>query len=508
MDRNNKYYDIIESLIKNHKKFPGCEAILDDIMDDVYSHSEIIISSIKDENVIRSYLERIVSTSLVTVPKKLKFNKNVNHVVIGAEPVTTKMAEIPTEHEENVVKSEEPVLDEVDEFDISLTEKKDELKANTEYVDKMINLAEPAERVFESDIVQHEQLQDNSYEISSEHCEMDNDFTENIDTVDLEEVIPDNIVELLPEEDNKCVLSDNIETLEFNDNEDDLLDISRQEVDEVLQNETEEEPQTSYVEEINEEHEYQTLDDISNDDETMQEEILDEEVLEENNITSSDEDVIQPEEASDVLVPELDLSNDSSVEEINIEELSDFDDVDLEKGELFNSDDDNDNIEIEDNFEAGLNSSAEYEEKTDDLLKFSSVESNDLVLEMDETHDIELSDNFSDMQNFPEFSDSEDGLSIDEQSDEKRQKVDKNSSFIPSDFSCLYYEPKDILKDINSENIVSQIYTLNDSLPELNVLSVYNLKYKENLPISQIAEQLSMDESSVIEALNKIIDLV
>ena len=69
MDKNNKYYNTIENLIRNHRKFPGYESIIDEIIDDVYSHSEIIISSIQDENVIESYLEKIISTSLITVPK-------------------------------------------------------------------------------------------------------------------------------------------------------------------------------------------------------------------------------------------------------------------------------------------------------------------------------------------------------------------------------------------------------------------------------------------------------
>ena len=46
MEKTNKYYSIIENLVKQHKKFPGYEDILDDIIDDVYSHSEVIINSI------------------------------------------------------------------------------------------------------------------------------------------------------------------------------------------------------------------------------------------------------------------------------------------------------------------------------------------------------------------------------------------------------------------------------------------------------------------------------
>ena len=75
MEKTNKYYSIIENLVKQHKKFPGNETILDDIIDDVYSHSEVIINSISNESVIKAYLEKVISTSIITVPKKLNIHK-------------------------------------------------------------------------------------------------------------------------------------------------------------------------------------------------------------------------------------------------------------------------------------------------------------------------------------------------------------------------------------------------------------------------------------------------
>ena len=83
MDKDNKYYVLIENLVRNHSKFPGYEAIIDDIIDDVYSHAEIIMQSIDNEKVINSYLEKTISTSLVTVPKKLNFNIITIHKLNG-----------------------------------------------------------------------------------------------------------------------------------------------------------------------------------------------------------------------------------------------------------------------------------------------------------------------------------------------------------------------------------------------------------------------------------------
>lgn len=65
MEKDNKYYGLIENLVRTHKKFPGYEPILDEIIDDVYAHSEVIIGSINNEKVINAYLEKVISTSIV-----------------------------------------------------------------------------------------------------------------------------------------------------------------------------------------------------------------------------------------------------------------------------------------------------------------------------------------------------------------------------------------------------------------------------------------------------------
>ena len=86
MDRHNKYYSIIENLVTQHKKYPGNEAILEDIIDDVYSHSEVIINSITNESVIESYLAKVVLTSIITVPKKMNFHPEIRHRVVSPAP--------------------------------------------------------------------------------------------------------------------------------------------------------------------------------------------------------------------------------------------------------------------------------------------------------------------------------------------------------------------------------------------------------------------------------------
>ncbi len=68
---NKKYYDIIVEIIKSHRKFVGCEEILEQVADDAYEHAKVIIETLTNEDVIIAYLNKVVSTSIITVPKKL-----------------------------------------------------------------------------------------------------------------------------------------------------------------------------------------------------------------------------------------------------------------------------------------------------------------------------------------------------------------------------------------------------------------------------------------------------
>ena len=93
MEKTNKYYNVIETLVKQNKKYQGLEAILDDIIDDVYSHSEVIINSINNDGVIQSYLEKVVSTSIITVPKKMGFHPEIKHRTIDAQQILENAAQ-------------------------------------------------------------------------------------------------------------------------------------------------------------------------------------------------------------------------------------------------------------------------------------------------------------------------------------------------------------------------------------------------------------------------------
>lgn len=132
-----KYYELIVSLIRNHRKFIGYESILDDIVEDVYNHAKVVIGSVTNEEVILSYLAKVVDTSIITVPKKLNINTRIKHRSITIEPPAQQ--EIIKEEQPIVTEeSFEPIIDETQELQIEEEEPALELEEEQESVDKTL----------------------------------------------------------------------------------------------------------------------------------------------------------------------------------------------------------------------------------------------------------------------------------------------------------------------------------------------------------------------------------
>ena len=127
MEKNNKYYNIIADIVKKHRKYSGLEAILDDIIDDVYNHSEVIINSVQNQSVISAYLEKVVSTSIITVPKKMGFHPEIKHATVSSVTQQPQQSSVSNE----VVK-----------------------KVDNTLVDRMINSAESASTDSEPDLLE------------------------------------------------------------------------------------------------------------------------------------------------------------------------------------------------------------------------------------------------------------------------------------------------------------------------------------------------------------------
>ena len=64
------YKDLIVTLIKNHRRYPGCEDILDEIVNEVMSKAKAVVENVDDEKTVRNYLIKTVSAAMIIVPKR------------------------------------------------------------------------------------------------------------------------------------------------------------------------------------------------------------------------------------------------------------------------------------------------------------------------------------------------------------------------------------------------------------------------------------------------------
>ena len=124
--------------------------------------------------------------------------------------------------------------------------------------------------------------------------------------------------------------------------------------------------------------------------------------------------------------------------------------------------------------------------ENENLIDSSSLE---LELELSET----IGENSSESIEFEEIS----------QEDLLTQSVYKTI-----DYSLFNYEPDLEGELVGINEIAEAIKKLDAQKSELKMLDVYNLKYKDNLTVSQIAKQLDTKEELVLEALSEIISVV
>ena len=447
MKKTNKYYSVIENLVKQNRKFQGLEAILDDIIDDVYSHSEVIINSINNDGVIQSYLEKVVSTSIITVPKKMGFHPEIKHRTIDAQQVLENVAQrkaekvntelvdrminnIPIEnnevHQETVEKDSEFEELEPETSELMLSEAPKEVEQTTE--DNILNFSEEM----------HEESSDNTLEdfVASDSLEIE-DLDEEEPTFETEEPLQEESLEVseLNEEPNFVEDTQN-DSLELND----LENIS--------------------------------LDDAS--ESTATEEIQDLETVETEDI--------EPIVDADVSASEQTLANDDieTIEQSDesLEPMLDFDD-------LTPADNDIETLEPTDTLDLDL----QEDDNSDSLLEPESLDESPLDVINDNGLN-QIADVITTTLENPENTSSE------------------NIDFKPTDYSVFSYSTDKYKDDIDAEEIVNEIKDLASKHPELNIINVYNLKFKDKLTIPQVASELNMSEDNVIEALNELVAIV
>ena len=589
MDRNNKYYNLIEKLVKNHKKFPGYEAILEDIIDDVYAHSEVIINSIDNEDVIESYLEKVISTSIIIVPKKLKFNDRVSHRVISSAPLQSIESDvlvssnqidkkdyeaqkeqgeipelsidIPTEPIKELIKEAAQTNDN----DVkSHTEQIVSEKANTKFVDQMINTMNSDLIVETGDVIpQLDEAVDSelspaliSEETEPEEQLPEEQFSEEVITADEDDIEPEFLLEgserSEKEDETELLSDDRVEPLEevnslVTSDEVPILDIvTDEDSDKPVQSDISEElileeAETEELQQIENSGPKDDLEAVLSDE--REDNIIEEEQLDENSLSLDSDSEPQDEVNLLETVDEDVISTDS------------FEVEEAEKLQELNEQSENDNVVMLEELSDDNSGSILQEEDDDNLLLQEEVDN--LTDNTDETNveNLVLSDNElladSDVLVPVEEDDSdidfilEDGSQsnnldvIDEPSQEevvtealaieegaeqqvtfeddygeedflepKYENNNKNIEYKALDYNIFSYNPNEIKNIVDTQQISENLINLNTKKPEYNVLEIFELRYKQNNSLEQISEKLNMSKEDIINVLNEIVELV
>ena len=467
MEKTNKYYGVIEDLVKQNRKYQGLEPILDDIIDDVYSHSEVIINSINNDSVIQSYLAKVVSTSVITVPKRLGFQPEVQRKTVDAQQVL-----------ENVVHKQEKAV-------------------NTVLVDKMIN------NIAFDDKEEEPSLEES---LSLEELEVSELQTPETTIETASETVNENKDLLISNDDKLEIETPNIDTqdeISVSDNELNVLigendnEISDIDAQTEIVNETTESTEPETIKESEQVSlELNDLDEISEEEETQHDKT----------------DEIQTSEEVDSIELEPVLADDSTLE-ISDEPLLQNDEIEIHEEETlelhqddstnFNSLDIEDLNPVEDNSDTF---------ETKDLEILNSDDTSDVTLDIQDDDNIELLET-STADDSPLDVISNNGLNqiadvITTTLEFPGNTSSENTDFKPTDYSVFSYSTDKYKDDIDAEEIVNEIKDLASKHPELNIIDVYNLKFKDKLTIPQVASELNMSEDNVIDALNELVAIV
>ena len=570
MEKNNKHYNVIANIVKENKKYPGLEAILDEIIDDVYSHSEVILNTVTNESVVNAYLEKVVSTSIITVPKKLGYHPNtisresnnnslnrdidktlIDKMINGVDSNSNENTKISNDKliepplsesaESSYISEEEPenisdlsLSDDDIAIDLSDTQEvssdKEDESTNTETTssdndeliftettdiasdfvdtteDKSSNIQENTDDTLEgnSDLIDLESF---TTEDTSEVFEIEHNQQE--ESENIEEYHSDNIIDLGQCNDNENTATEEVVTEEeFADN-DDVIDLSQcnnnenSETEEVI---TEEEIADS--DDMIDLNNYTDLDDNNN----LEPDIEISDTT--DTIINHEKDII--EQTAEVSLPEEERSTEdtSSINDVRVEseEGSDNDSVttslsapiieepneikesDNEQEMFLTTEDDNEvldgDLSLGDDLDIDFNEEVSLDDDLDNLDQNLLEEAPNDVLEIENVTDELLDDNTV--------------------TNEANTNTNSDNSFVPIDYSKFNYTPDtdSIIDNIDANSIAKDIYELANRNPNLDIIQIYNLKYKEKETIPKIATELQISEAQVIEALNEIIAVI
>ena len=616
MEKDNKYYDIIVKIVKKHRKFAGLEAILDDIVDDIYNHSEVIINSVQNEGVICAYFEKVAATSIITVPKRLNFHPELKHATIS-----NVMSDVPKVNNtlvDNMINGREQKIMSAEEFMAEDNNEQKIFETNDEInnisipvvaessVDEQKNMEEENLLISNDSIslepdVETEQVLGNEFLADDEEDCKENfsfDFVEEVDDNNVDDIqnlltqedgiIDEQVTEAEFDNENNITIGDN-ENCEENDSFELVDNQSSDEyaIPEIVENadDINNDEFHNLHEEVSENLSYGSQDDMSEEQidtvELFKEpEVETEDVLPvdntelnlENNAELNSDDFLNTSDEGLDITEQLDEEQDSDVqsdfvESLNFENKEDKEDkvIDMPSEntvldlELQSDNDDNLSdtfVEKEENtlelnvedISSDNNQTIDYTEENFEEMPLDVVE--ELPLDTSTSEDLLASGNDETLEEFNaplndeelnflpvenlELDSNDNEVLLDENSENSELVVDlsddlgqndnisnsllednnpiieENESNIKTDFSKFNFNPDAISidGDIDENVIVKEIQELALNRPELNIVKIYNLRYKDNRPVSVIASELGMSEEQVIDALNEIIAII
>lgn len=404
MEIREKYYNIVVELVKNHRKYAGCEDILDDIVEDVLEHSKVVLNSVANDTVVSAYLNKVVSTSIITVPRRL-------NVKMRPKTNVVEILELARNKEQAAFEVEEPSFVQESGFEDEVFNSISELVVEQDDIVVEEKTIEPSEFVDETTNIEVEVLEEVSDELS------------------------ENVVESVEDEDS----------------------LFSEEAPEQIA-----EPESKDV------------------DMSLVEKMI-------NGV--SEEEIIG---TKDVLI------EDSENNALNDVELLE-EEVTIDNAEEVDSE----QIELE-----------EFEEETTLLEETSAIESLDIINnDFEEDNEIVTVDDSVEENSLSEFvMIDEDEKIIEGILDESAEIVEsKEDTIIATGNLKLYdrfnYEPETYSYDFCDE-ISDMLLELNSKKPHLKIVDVCTLKYTEGKSVSEISNILELSESSVLESLNEIVELV
>ncbi|MBQ7763965.1 hypothetical protein IJ384_01210 [bacterium] len=487
-----KYYDLIISLIKEHKKYSGYEPILEDIANDVYEHSKVIFGTISNEDVIKAYLNKTISISIVTVPKRLNFsNKNrvrdIRTITI-TPPQVVRVEQVQTVSEsvvQTIAKTSVPEPTEVNVSEFFAIENS------------------PTE---ENALIDYKQ---NDVVVTEEPV------TFEVETVDTQDVLfEQNVIEDKDEILEEAFITE-VEELSFENSEEDKDEAVIESIEE------------STIEEISIPEENSIIDLVEQNDVQI------EEIYEEKEVNKTFVDMMINGVPTETPVEEELESSEEIIEVGQVyEELESFDIEDNVEDEFLSIDDSSeDNLSLEsesfdvDNSDLIAEENVAEEDEGIELEKNSNMnlEQVDDFKEQDEAEDIEELDTYGEIEEFVELEenlDAEASLELDNSDDFVISDVDSEETeeiiqeeLVVQEYSYNtpsydYFDYTPIKTNYDTEEIYAELVDLDNKHPERKIMQICDLKYNHKMSISEIAEKLNFTKDDVISILSEIVNIV